>query len=78
MNRYVKKSTIEKIGGLDEGYGIGYFEDVDYCKTAEKEGIKIGFCPDVKIYHQNSASFESEAKRNLMRTNKERFFRKWS
>ncbi|OGG08356.1 hypothetical protein A3D05_05900 [Candidatus Gottesmanbacteria bacterium RIFCSPHIGHO2_02_FULL_40_24] len=53
----IKKETIEKIGFLDECYFM-YFEDVDYCVTAKKNGFTIKVDPKGVIYHKLGGSIE--------------------
>lgn len=37
----IHKSVFDKIGLLDEGHGIGYMEDAEFCLRAEDSGFKI-------------------------------------
>jgi GT2 family glycosyltransferase len=39
------------MGGLDEEYKMGTFEDVDLCCRMREYGYKILFMPEVTIYH---------------------------
>lgn len=41
----IRRSVIEKIGGLDERYFI-WFEEVDYCKEAHKHGFSVWYTPE--------------------------------
>jgi GT2 family glycosyltransferase len=51
MFAYLKRSTIERVGYLDEDYvGFGY-EDVDYNKRIERAGLRIGLTGDVSVQH---------------------------
>lgn len=56
----VKKSVIEDIGMLDPNYFL-YYEDVDWCLRAKKQGYKIFYLPMSKLWHKIS----SEDKRSL-------------
>ncbi len=59
----IKRCVFDKIGLLDEGFGIGFGEDIDFCIRAKRAGYKIGdICPqrvlegkqyvfDFPIYH---------------------------
>jgi len=43
-------------GGLDEAYLMGTFEDVDFCCKTRKRGYSIWYCPQVTLYHYESAT----------------------
>ena len=76
----VRKDVIEKVGCLDEGYGIGFFEDDDYCTRVRNAGYRLAICDDVFVHHHLSASFEKVAAAEravLMRRNRKLFEQKW-
>lgn len=69
----IKKEVFDKIGLLDEAFGIGMFEDDDFCERAKKAGYKLVCADDVFIYHHLSATFDkepSEWKKKLFEKNK--------
>lgn len=45
------------IGGLDEIFGMGNSDDLDYCIRMTKMGLKIIIARDVFIFHHGSKSF---------------------
>jgi len=51
----ISRGVIDKIGLLDERYFF-YFEDLDYCRRAQKAGFKIYFLPSAQIIHEHGAS----------------------
>ena len=63
---YLPRRTIETVGLLDEDYGIGYFEDDDYCLRTANAGLKIVWAKDLYLHHFGSMSFE----RNSMKRDK--------
>lgn len=65
FNVMVKKEVIDKIGGLDERFGLGGQDDADYCIRARKAGFKVGVARDTFIYHYGSASFRDEFENNI-------------
>lgn len=76
----IKKEVIEKIGGLDERFSPGNFEDDDFCLRAQTSGYKTVIVQDVFIHHYGSKSFKANglddyAKR--LEHNKEVFIEKW-
>lgn len=73
---YIKRSTINKIGLLDEDYKF-YYEDVDYCFRMKKANIKFACNHDVAIIHHGSASSTSSTKKIIMEDSRKRFCKKW-
>ena len=74
------RALTEKIGLLDEHYGIGMFEDDDYSVAAEKAGFQLILAEDVFIHHYGSVSFkklQDEVHRKLFEKNKAYFEQKW-
>jgi glycosyltransferase involved in cell wall biosynthesis/predicted O-methyltransferase YrrM len=39
----VRKSILNKIGMLNEGFGMGYYDDTELCYRAEKNGYNLGY-----------------------------------
>lgn len=58
----------DALGGLDLGYGRGYFEDVDLCLRAKRIGYRNVLAPDVFVRHLGGRSFGA-AKRALVAEN---------
>ena len=60
-----RRALWKRLGGLDEAYTRGNFEDVQYCILARLAGYKVVFTPDVHLYHYAGGSDNSEtARRN--------------
>jgi len=75
----IKKDVYEKIGGLDEDFGSGNYEDDDYCLRAKEAGFNIMVAEDVFIHHFGSKSFKCnniDYDKSLKR-NRELFKKKW-
>lgn len=51
----IRHEVIESVGELDEGYFL-YFDDVDYCYAARKQGWRIALIPDARIVHFRGGS----------------------
>ncbi|MFT6075582.1 MAG: GT2 family glycosyltransferase [Yoonia sp.] len=47
----MKRSDYEAIGGFDEGFLIGDFEDSDLCLALTERGAKIYVARDIVLYH---------------------------
>ena len=76
----LSRDVFKKVGFLDSSFGLGFFEDDDYCKRVKSLGYKIICAEDVLIHHELSASFSklNIKKRNkLFRENKKIFEKKW-
>ena len=53
-----KKSIWDELGGLNEIYSPGYWEDIDIGWRAWKQGYKIIWEPDATVVHQHESSFK--------------------
>lgn len=78
----IKRDVVEKIGGLDERFTPGNFEDDDYSLRIIQEGYQLLLCFDVFIHHYGSATFQkilkhTETYYGLLKTNREKFTQKW-
>lgn len=54
----VKKSALEEIGMLDEGYFM-HCEDLDWCKRCELQGLDVGFVARASVIHAKGVSSAS-------------------
>lgn len=52
-----RKKIWDKLGGFDEIYSPGYWEDIDIGWRAWKVGCKIIWEPQAKVEHQHESSF---------------------
>jgi len=73
---YLKADTIKQAGLLDENYPL-YYEDVDYCKTMNANGLQFDCCRDIQIVHRDSASSTPSEKKQLLEQSRQRFCNKW-
>lgn len=75
----VDRRVIEEIGGFDERYGVGNFEDDDFCLRARAAGYRIFVCNDVFIHHFGSQTFAANSVdwTATMRDNWTKFAAKW-
>lgn len=48
---YIKREVISTIGLFDEGYGMGYREEVDYCFRARQKGFRVVSTPKAEYVH---------------------------
>lgn len=69
----MRKDHVERVGLLDVAFGLGFFEDDDYCIRSLKAGFRLVCLEDVFVYHRGSESFKqqpSDAVKQLMKQNK--------
>ncbi|MCR4617422.1 MAG: glycosyltransferase family 2 protein [Lachnospiraceae bacterium] len=74
-----RRCVIDKTGGFDPIFGMGYFEDNDLCQRAKIEGAKPVMCRNSYIYHYGSKSFglQYEKAQELVMENHRKFVAKW-
>lgn len=75
-----RREIYERVGPLDESFGLGFFEDDDYCRRVEQAGLRIVCAQNVFIHHHLSASFlklERIARQKLFSDNKQIYEAKW-
>ena len=78
----IKREVVERIGHLDEQFGIGNFEDDDYCLRALQAGFKLLIVKDCFIYHFGERTFlglgiEGDEWLALLSDNERLFRAKW-
>ncbi len=75
----LRRELLLRIGGLDEGFGLGNFEDTDFCLRSFLAGYGSAIVPGCFIHHFGSRSFV-ENKLDYARNMDEKFEvfrRKW-
>jgi len=74
----IKKEVIDRIGYLDEIYGMGGFDDTDFSRRAHLKGFRCVCAKDAYVYHKWHTSFNKAGNRQeLVRRNEKIFFDKW-
>jgi GT2 family glycosyltransferase/glycosyltransferase involved in cell wall biosynthesis len=75
-----RKEVFDKVGYLDESFGIGMFEDDDYAERVRKAGYRVVCVEDVFIHHYGSVSFNQLPKQTydqIFADNKSKYEKKW-
>ena len=72
-------TLLDTVGYLDESFGIGFFEDDDYCNRVAEAGLKVGITFTSFVHHHMSASFNAlgDEKTKLFERNKKLYESKW-
>ena len=47
----IRRSVIDRLGGLDTRFGLGYCEDDDYCLRAGLAGFRLWIVREVYVHH---------------------------
>ena len=75
----VSKELWEKLGGFDEIYSPGYYEEADLCFKARDAGYRVVYQPLSEIFHFGSISFGKRTDLNaIYKKNKETFLSRWA
>jgi GT2 family glycosyltransferase len=75
----VSSRVFHQIGGFDDRFYPGYYEDLDFCLRVKHAGIGMVLVPQAKLWHkvsQSSGGSHSPRVRFLMARNSARYFRK--
>src|SRR6202044_2176239 len=73
------RAVHDAVGGLEERYGLGLFDDDDLAERARRAGFELAVAHDLFVHHFGSRTFagngiDAEA---LLRENERRFADKW-
>ena len=74
------RAVYEKVGPMDESFGRGFFEDDDYSRRIEQQGLRLACADDVLVHHHLSASFDkvdNGERQALFERNKAYYESKW-
>lgn len=73
---FIRKSVFDALSGFDEKFFL-YFEDVDLCYRAKKEGFLVATFPSLVFFHKSGGSHESKrAQKQLFYESQEKYFMK--
>ncbi|QJD84061.1 glycosyltransferase family 2 protein [Cohnella herbarum] len=75
----LRRSTWLALGGFDEAFGIGGYEDIDLGYRVLKAGLFLRLAGDAFVYHEGNRSFDSNAidMYGVAAVNRRLFIRKW-
>jgi glycosyltransferase involved in cell wall biosynthesis len=75
----MKRAVYEAIGGLDERFGLGFFDDDDLAHRARQAGFELAVAHDLFVHHFGSRTFAGNGvdAESLLDENASRFAVKW-
>jgi len=77
----MSRATYRRIGPIDEGYGIGLFEDDDYSMRIRAAGLRLVCAEDTLVHHFGEAAFGTlvadGSYKALFEQNRARFEARW-
>jgi GT2 family glycosyltransferase/glycosyltransferase involved in cell wall biosynthesis/SAM-dependent methyltransferase len=76
----IRAKLFWELGGLDEGYGIGMFEDDDLSNAVRARGLRVVVAEDCFVHHFGQGSFAKilpEEYDLIFAANRRRFESKW-
>jgi GT2 family glycosyltransferase len=77
----LRREVYDRVGPLDEGYGLGLFEDDDYAMRVRDAGYRVVLAEDVFVHHFGQATIGRpevlESYGDAHRENRRRFEEKW-
>ena len=77
----IRRDVLDQVGFLDEGYGMGLFEDDDFSYRLRQLGFRLVLAEDAFVHHVGEASFgnlvQTGEYSRLFETNRVRFEEKW-
>jgi len=76
----VKKDLFEQLGGFDERFKPGYYEDTDVCFSLRKLGYKVLYQPKSVVVHFEGATGGTDINTGVKRhqeINRSKFYEKW-
>ncbi len=78
----IREETLRQVGLFDEAFGLGNFEDDDYCLRVRRAGYRLRMARDAFVFHYGSRTFlgmgvVGDQWSALMTENQRHFARKW-
>lgn len=75
----IRRKLIDEIGGFDEDFGIGNFEDDDFCTRAAQAEYTLRIAGDTFVHHFGQQTFQAVgiSYENLMQENWQKYLAKY-
>lgn len=55
---FLRREVIDTVGKLDDRFGLGFSDDIDYSIRTKQKGWKLAIARDITIPHEGSASYK--------------------
>lgn len=72
----IRADLWRQLGGFDEQFSPGYYEETDFAFSTRKAGYKVMFQPESRVLHFGSVTFSND-KKELLEDHRQKFFAKW-
>jgi GT2 family glycosyltransferase len=78
----LRDSVWQRVGDFDTRFGIGNYEDDDYCTRIRQLGYRLGVAEGCFVYHFGGRTFEAmglvgDAYEKLLQENRRKYSEKW-
>ena len=75
----LRRELVDRIGLFDEAFGIGTYDDYDYCLRTAMAGYRLVIVFDAFVHHFGSVTLQAEEinVEALLKTNQAKFSQKW-
>jgi GT2 family glycosyltransferase/predicted O-methyltransferase YrrM len=75
----IRKAVVDQVGGMDERFGVGCFEDDDFCTRAIRNGWTAVIARDAFVHHYGSRTFAASGidYPKLLQDNARKYRAKW-
>jgi len=76
----MRRAVLQQLGGLDERFGLGCFEDDDLCRRAIQAGWKAVIARDAFVHHYGQQTFTASGVDlgALLEENRKKYLDKWN
>jgi len=55
----IRRAAYERVGAMDERFGVGFFDDDDLCLRARRAGLRLALALDCYVHHFGSRTFRA-------------------
>ena len=73
----VRRALFDSLGLFDEAYGMGYWEEADFCMRAAEAGWRIVVKENLYVYHHGWGTFGEGGRNAHMTANEALFMKRW-